>query len=112
MMKAPLLCITTLLIALCHGDVVEEFVEEMKDSNEEIVSSGQSPDGYDRPYSLNPVPINPNAPEPTTWRDAYGRLCKRIDSLQSEVSLLKQRVSELEEAGSSPTSETPAPLKP
>ncbi len=72
-----------------------DFVDT-EDAIEPLVAADQNADQYDKPYSLNPVPINPRAPEPANWKDAYKGLCERIDSLDQQMRVVENKIAELE----------------
>lgn len=86
--------ITLLLCCMniSYADVSEDLTEPVSE-----IADGQSPDLYDKPYNLNPVPINPRTPEPANWKDAYGRLCQSIQEINTRLDLLQTRVRTLED---------------
>lgn len=84
----------TLATTGCLADVSQKPMQEELES---LVAEDQSPDLYDKPYNLNPVPINPRTPEPTTWKDAYNRLCDQIQEINTRLDLIQSRVRTLED---------------
>ena len=75
-----------------YADVLEDLSEQTPE-----IADGQTTDLYDKPYNLNPVPINPRTPEPANWKDAYGRLCESIQEINTRLDLLQNRVRTLED---------------
>lgn len=86
----------------CFADVSEE---PMQDEIDTLITDNQSPDVYDKPYNLNPVPINPRTPEPSTWKDAYNRLCDQIREINTRIDLIQSRVRTLEDMNNTTDSE-------
>ena len=80
--------------ACCFAEVPPEPLQEEEES---LTADNQSPDVYDKPYNLNPIPIQPRTPEPTTWKDAYNRLCEQIREINTRLDLLQSRVRTLED---------------
>lgn len=99
-MKTYVLCFLS-ITSLCLSDVADEPLVTMEGDMQEVISSSSSAEEYDRPYSLNPVPINPSTKEPPTWRDAYGRLCRKIEYLEKQVSIMQEKISSLENTAAS-----------
>ena len=99
-MKTYVLCFLS-ITSLCLSDVADEPLDTMEGDMQEVISSSSSAEEYDRPYSLNPVPINPSTKEPPTWRDAYGRLCRKIEYLEKQVSTMQEKISSLENTAAS-----------
>ena len=90
-MKKPILCLLLVLSVFSYGE------EESPEPAEALIADNQTPDLYDQPYSLNPVPINPRTPEPANWKEAYTRLCEAIKEIQTRLDLLQGRVRTLED---------------
>jgi hypothetical protein len=92
-MKKGVLFLVLFLSVFSYGEEIEDLLV----STEDLIVDNQSPDLYDKPYSLNPVPINPRTPEPANWKEAYSRLCDAIKEIQTRVDLIQARVRTLED---------------
>jgi hypothetical protein len=73
---------------------VTDVQEERQDL---LIADDQSPDLYDKPYNLNPIPIKPRSSEPTSWKEAYGRLCDAIENINTRLDLMQTRIRTLED---------------
>jgi hypothetical protein len=92
-MKNPLFLISALTTALAGSVCALE-------QDNAIIADEKNAELYDTPYSLNPVPIQPNTPQPASWKNAYQELHEqqmtmqsKLDALTKEVEMLKQTLS-------------------
>ena len=92
-MKKGILFSVLFLSVFSYGEEIQDLLV----STEDLIVDNQSPDLYDKPYSLNPVPINPRTPEPANWKEAYSRLCDAIKEIQTRLDLIQARVRTLED---------------
>ncbi|MCX6990591.1 MAG: hypothetical protein NTX49_05980 [Chlamydiae bacterium] len=92
-MKKGILFSVLFLSVFSYGEEIQDSLV----STEGLTADNQAPDLYDRPYSLNPVPINPRTPEPANWKEAYSRICDSIKEIQTRLDLIQARVRTIED---------------
>jgi hypothetical protein len=93
-MKVFFFSVTMFLCSLSFADVAD-----VQDENQDLlIADDQSPDLYDKPYNLNPIPIKPRSSEPASWKEAYGRLCDSIENINTRLDLMQARIRTLEDS--------------
>jgi hypothetical protein len=93
-MKSLFFAAAMFLSTLSFADVVDA----QEDNQDHLIADDQSPDLYDKPYNLNPIPIKPRSSEPASWKEAYGRLCESIENINTRLDLMQARIRTLEDS--------------